>query len=92
MLFYFLIINFVIRNLQTKFACLIKLELVTFFNSMNCPTQKSFNEKISRFLEKMLFNVFGIHLNYLPNAHFSNEINSIAPLTNYYRLRKEYLS
>jgi len=27
---------------------------------MSCPTQKSFNEKISRFLEKMLFNVFGM--------------------------------
>ena len=25
------------------------------------------------------------------NAHFSNEINSIAALTNYYRFRKEYL-
>jgi hypothetical protein len=27
----------------------------------------------------------------LLNVHFSNEINSIAALTNYYRLRKEYL-
>jgi len=39
---------------------------------MSCPTQKSFNEKISRFLEKMLFNVFGIHLSYLPSAHLKN--------------------
>ena len=27
----------------------------------------------------------------LLNAHFSNEINSIAALTNYYRFKKEYL-
>jgi hypothetical protein len=36
---------------------------------MSCPTQKSFNEKISHFLEKMLSNVFGIHLSNLPSAH-----------------------
>ncbi len=34
---------------------------------MSCPTQK-----ISSFLEKMLFNVFGIHLSYLPSAHLKN--------------------
>ena len=39
---------------------------------MSCPTQKSFNKKISRFLEKMLSNVFGIHLSYLPSAHLKN--------------------
>jgi hypothetical protein len=35
---------------------------------MSCPTQKSFHEKISRFLEKMLSNVFRVHLSYLPSA------------------------
>ena len=39
---------------------------------MSCPTQKSFYEKISCFLEKMLSNVFGIHLSYLPSAHLKN--------------------
>ena len=39
---------------------------------MSCPTQKSFHEKISRFLEKMLSNVFRVHLSYLPSAHLKN--------------------
>ncbi len=67
--------NFVIRNMQTKFACSLKfvsLKLITFLNSMSCPTQKSFHEKISRFLEKMLSNVFRVHLSYLPSAHLKN--------------------
>jgi hypothetical protein len=57
-------------NLQNKSAYLIKffsLKLITFLNSMSCPTQK-----ISYFLEKMLSNVFGIHLSYLPSAYLKN--------------------
>ena len=45
---------------------------------MSCPTQKSFNEKISRFLEKMLSNVFGIHLSYLPSAHLYVDVRQRA--------------
>jgi hypothetical protein len=45
---------------------------------MSCSTQKSFNEKISRFLEKMLSNVFGIHLSYLPSAHLYVDIHQRA--------------
>jgi hypothetical protein len=45
---------------------------------MSCPTQKSFHEKISCFLEKMLSNVFGIHLSYLPSAHLYVDIHQRA--------------
>jgi hypothetical protein len=70
---------------------------------MSCPTQKSFHEKISRFLEKMLSNVFRVHLSYLPSAHLKNFFQKLRAvlqtaiaflftvLTNYYRFRKEYL-
>ena len=45
---------------------------------MSCPTQKSFHEKISRFLEKMLSNVFCIHLSYLPSAHLYVDVRQRA--------------
>ena len=86
-----------------KFACSIKfvsLKLITFLNSMSCPTQKSFHEKISCFLQKMLSNLFGIHLSYLPSAHLCNFCKKLAcGLADSYRIfiyctywfRKEYL-
>lgn len=45
---------------------------------MSCPTQKSFHEKISRFLEKMLSNVFGVHLSYLPSTHLYVDVRQLA--------------
>ena len=54
-------------------------------NSCCCVVEKIVNSDEDN---KQVYEL--IHL-VLLNAHFSNEINSIAALTNYYRLRKEYL-
>ena len=76
-----------IRSSQRHFICICRGNIIVVIgkNYCCCVAEKIVNSGEDN---KQVYEL--IHL-VLLNAHFSNEINSIAALTNYYRFRKEYL-
>ena len=76
-----------IRCSQRHFICIYRgnMSVAIRKNSCCCVAEKIVNSDEDN---KQVYEL--IHL-VLLNAHFSNEINSIAALTNYYKFKKEYL-